>query len=434
MKKKITFYGMMILMAVSSMIKAQPYTIYASGFSNLIGISRDTSGNIFVAEAGSGNNDAKISLITSGAIVYPLITGLPSFLDTAVHEVSGAWRAQRLPNNKLMVIVGGGVDINAGSILFFNISSFVPGTSLPLTVGDADSILHVSNYIFSQGILDSDPYSTAFGSDGALYIADAAANAIVRYDFGTQIFSILDSLPGFPNPFGGLPPKIDYVPTRIINNPAGGFFMCNLGGFFPSLGRIITVNESGSIAVIDSGFTSLVDMQYDWVTGDKYAMQFSEFDSSFHPIMGSAKIFRIDPSGNSTMVHTGFGPSAGFVLDGLGGAYVTEIITGNVLYISDINSVKQITENFGFAITSYPNPFTSSINLSMNSDENAKADLVIKNVLGQEIYSSVVNLNKGENRITWNGKSNSGINVSAGNYFVTVKTTSKSTSVKILKQ
>ena len=79
MKKKITFYGMMILMAVSSMIKAQPYTIYASGFSNLIGISRDTSGNIFVAEAGSGNNDAKISLITSGAIVYPLITGVTLF-------------------------------------------------------------------------------------------------------------------------------------------------------------------------------------------------------------------------------------------------------------------------------------------------------------------------------------------------------------------
>ena len=109
MKRKITIYGILFLMIASSISNAQPLTVYSSGFSNLIGISRDASGHIFVAEAGSVNNDSKISVITPSAMVYPLITGLPSFLDTLNGEVAGAWRAEMLANYQLMVVVGGGV-------------------------------------------------------------------------------------------------------------------------------------------------------------------------------------------------------------------------------------------------------------------------------------------------------------------------------------
>ena len=95
---------------------------------------------------------------------------------------------------------------------------------------------------------------------------------------------------------------------------------------------------------------------------------------------------------------------------------------------------QQTKKRKNFEVKTYPNPFSSSVELSMKSDENAKAELLVKNVLGQNIYSSVINLNKGENRIVWDGKSDSGFEVSPGNYLVTVKTPLKSTSVKIIKQ
>jgi len=433
MKKKITIILVLILMTMSSNLMAQPFTIFASGFSNIIGISRDASGNLWVAEAGSGNGDSKVSMITPSATVYPVIIDLPSFMDTTSGETVGTWRAEMISSNTLMVVQGPGLDTNAGSVMFFDLSSFVPGTSTPLTALDADSILHVFNWVMGQGFLESDPYSAAFGSDGNIYIADAAANAIIKYDFGTQSYSVLDTFPGFPNPFGP-PPTVDYVPTRIINNPAGGFFMCNLGGFFPSFGRIITVDETGNTAVTDSGLTALVDMQFDAATGDKYALEFGEFDSLFHPIPGSAKIFRIDPSGGISLAYTGFGPSAGFVLDGNGGAYVTEIGTGNVLYFSDITSVKQISGNSGLKVSTHPNPFTSSMVVHMNSDVSSKADLTIKNILGETVYSTSLSLNKGDNNFSWDGRSSTGIEVHAGHYFVTVIASAKSTTLKILKQ
>lgn len=420
-------------MTMSSKIIAQPFTVFASGFSNLIGISRDSNGNLFVAEAGSGINDSRISMITPAATVYPLVVDLPSFIDTVSGEVSGAWRAQMISASTLMVVVGPGADTNAGSIMFFDLSSFVPGSSTPLTDVDADSILHVFNWVMGQGFLESDPYSAAMGSDGNIYIADAAANAIIKYDFVSQNFSVLDTFPGFPNPFGP-PPTIDYVPTRIINNPSGGFFMCNLGGFFPTFGQIISVDESGNTTLLDSGLTALVDMQFDGATGDKYALQFGEFDSLFHPVPGSAKIFRIDPLGNISLAYTGFGPSAGFVLDGNGGAYVTEIGTGNVLYFSDITSVKQISEKPFLSASVFPNPFTSSVDISLISDDATNSRLIIKNVSGEIVYSTTYYLNKGENRISWNGRSTGGAEVPSGNYFITIQTPLNSTTLKMLKQ
>ena len=434
MKKKITLILLMLGLSVSAYVNAQPFTLYASGFSNLIGLSFDSNGNLWVAEAGSGLNDSKISMITPAAISYEVVTGLPSFFDTMSGETSGAWRAEMISSDVLMVVAGGGPDTNAGSLLFYNVSGFVPGVSLPFTVSDADSILHISYWAYGNGFTDSNPFSAALDANGNILIADAGANALIKYETSTQTYSVLDTFPAFANPFPGPPPSFDYVPTRIISNPSGGYYLGNLGAFFPGNGRVVAIDDAGMVSVLDSGFTSVVDIQLNPFTGDIYMLQFGEFDTSFAPIPGSAKIFRIDMSGNSTELYTGFGPSSSFVLDGIGGAYVSEIFTGNILYFSDINGIPSIKQNKTLSLSVSPNPFSTSVKIDIESVGTSDSKIEIKNVLGKTVFTSDLILQNGLNNFTWDGRSLLGEDMPAGNYLLTIHTKAKSSSVKILKQ
>jgi hypothetical protein len=288
--------------------------------------------------------------------------------------------------------------------------------------------------MYGNGFNDSNPFSAAIGTNGNIYVADAGANAIALYDVGSQTFSVLDTFPPFPNPFGGPPPSFDYVPTRIISDQAGGFLLGNLGAFFPGFGRIISVDANGTTTVLDTGLTAVVDIQYDPVTGNRYALQFGEFDSVFNPVMGSAKIYRIDPLGTVDMLYSGFGPSSGFVLDGSGGAYVTEIFTGNVLYFADISSAGNLPKPSELSVKAFPSPFTSTVNIEVEQKRNVAAMLIIKNVSGETVYSGERKLTNGVNSINWNGTTTGGNALPAGNYFLTIKTPDSSKTILIQKQ
>lgn len=51
---------------------------YASGLTNPFGVETDSQGWVWVAEGGSGNNDSRLSVITSQNKVYPVIEGFAS--------------------------------------------------------------------------------------------------------------------------------------------------------------------------------------------------------------------------------------------------------------------------------------------------------------------------------------------------------------------
>lgn len=99
------------------------------------------------------------------------------------------------------------------------------------------------------------------GPDGALYFADAGANAIIRRA-KTGELSVLAEIPGIPNltPVG--PPVTQSVPTGLVYD-GQNFLVSTLLGFpFPAgKAMVYQVTTAGKVSVYQSGFNSLTGVK-----------------------------------------------------------------------------------------------------------------------------------------------------------------------------
>lgn len=324
--------GLLVLILLQAGF-AQQLNIIADSLRSPLGIEVDASGNIWVTETGYGMNDGTVSMRTPGGVLVPVITGLPSFFDTASFEVVGPWRSLFLPNNKLGVL-----SPLTGGISIYDLNGFMPGVSTPIPAANTVGQIPVSDFVFEQqpaDMRDSNPYSAALDAEGNWYVADAAFNAIVRVDKTTgqrSVFARFDKIPN-PTPVG--PPFIDPVPTRIIARPGGGFYVCTLTGFpfLEGSAGIFALSATGAISVYATGLNTLTDLAVDRNTGDLYALQIGKF--TFVPQPGfepnSAVVTRIKPGGAvKEVVLESFGPAAGLALDGKGNLYISDLFTGRL--------------------------------------------------------------------------------------------------------
>jgi hypothetical protein len=416
MKKILLFFA--ALFAASA--QGQTITVLATGLTGPIGICKTDSGALYVAEQGSGHGDGKIDVIYGG-ILDTLITGLPSATDTATGETTGPYRAM-FHNGMLMVVIGKGPDINAGSILSFDISAWSSGMP-PLTLADAVESIHVSSWALSNGFDDSNPFSMAWDSTGNMYIADAGANAILKYDMFNN-FSVLDSFPNIANVWTAFPPFIDYVPTRIINNGSGGFYVCNLTGFpfIGSISQVVSIDTAGSQSVIATGISQAVDMEMDSATGDLYILRFGVFDSSGMPVPSTALISRLH-NGIMDTVLSNFGPCAGMTMtmDSAMSFYVTDLFSGSVLRITNTTSINRHLLNLTDAIVS-PNPLHQNFQLQYSLAAPADVTCYINDVTGQEVYRSLIaGQQQGEHIFYFDGATVSSA-LKPGFYMLTMRT------------
>jgi hypothetical protein len=83
----------------------------------------------------------------------------------------------------------------------------------------------------------------------------------------------------------------------------------------------------------------------------------------------------------------------------------TEIVTA----VDDLST--------GQSVRCFPNPFTSEMNFAIDSKINSSATLLIADQLGKQIKSISLNLEAGENIISWDGRNDFGGKVSPGLYF-----------------
>ena len=339
-------------------VQAQtPYTVVATGLKSPAGLEVDANNKLWLTQAGTGHNDGSVSILQANGTVLPVITGLPSLFDTAVQEISGAWHTLLLPNNQLAVVTGGGVSPYAGSVLFFNLNGFTPGSSAAKTPAMNTRQIAVSTFMHGKGMADSNPFSVATDGSNNMYVTDAGANTVAKFN-AANVGTIVRTFPDFANPTPVGPPVINQVTTKIIARPDGGFYVATLTGFpfIEGKATIYAISTEGVVTPFKTGMSLITDLALDPNTGDLYALQLASFSlQTFSFAPNSSKITRIKPDGSTQIVATGFGPASGMALDQSGNLYVSETFAGRVLKFSHgiaETSTAFFNENFNRGIPS----------------------------------------------------------------------------------
>lgn len=80
----------------------------------------------------------------------------------------------------------------------------------------------------------------------------------------------------------------------------------------------------------------------------------------------------------------------------------------------------------------WPNPFSASTTLALQSKSALQAAISVFNAKGQEVRSWEQNLARGSSEITWNGVDAAGRKASPGVYLIRVRTAGQSVSAKVL--
>jgi hypothetical protein len=267
-------------------------SVVASGLVNPTGLETDAAGNIWVSETGSGENDAKVVLITPNGRMYDAIVNLSSIYNENSQEVQGAAH---------LLLDGGTLYVLAGTYMYkANISGFKPGDA-PIngsTLPFEDIGSFVLSYPFVNNAHDSHPYNLTKGPDGDIYIADAGANAIIHRR-GVGNYTVLAEIPGFANPTSAGSQQVQAVPTGLLFD-GQNFLVTTITGFPFPVGKAVVykVSPAGNVSVYQQGFTALVDI----AQGNMYGhllLQIGRFGSTgFVPNSGAL----ILANGSSTQV------------------------------------------------------------------------------------------------------------------------------------
>jgi hypothetical protein len=268
---------------------------FASGLVSPLGLFVDATGNVWVTEVGTGNNDGKVSMFTENGTKYTVIEGFPSDINEQEGVAEGL--NHLLARDGILWILH-----VSGDLYKFDLNTFKPG-NMPVKAADLqteDIGTFVVDYDFEQDMEESNPYNLTVGPDGDLFITDAAANAIIRRSKTGQL-SVFATFPNIENPLPIGPPMINPVPTGIVFD-GQRFFVSSLTGFpFPTgKARIYQVNLSGQVSVYKEGFTMLTDITLD-AKHQPLALQFAEFGpQGFKPNTG--RLTRVAAQQNTVLV------------------------------------------------------------------------------------------------------------------------------------
>ncbi len=349
-----------------------------SGLIGPIGIEADGVGNLWVAESGSGQDDAGVSVLWTDGTQSRVITDLPSVFDTATMENLGAQRVQFFNDQYVGVMMSEGAGIYSSAILVFARDSIQQGGTA-LQGSDAEHIIRIEDRVLQLGIAESNAFS--FVHDGSdLFIADAAANSILRRDGLTGVINVFATFPATANPLPFGPPFFDPVPTRIVHNPAGGFYVSELTGFpfIDGASDIYAVSEEGDVTVVDSNLTLITDLSVDPGGDGLIALQYAQFRGDSVPpfVIGSAMLTHLHTDGSRDTLASGFGPSPGFAIGEANTYYVTNLFFGTVTKISMGSTTSATSDALNrISMEVFPNPIAETIQLSWQQNAHGPTTL-----------------------------------------------------------
>lgn len=155
-----------------------------------MGVEADSYGNVWVAESGNGKINGKVLVITKGGEKYKAIVNFES-ISAAGGDTEGP--SHLLFKDGLLYILGA-----RGKMYIADVSGFKPGNTpidaSTLTVEDIGSF--VLDYPFVNKTNESHPYNLTKGPGGDIYIADAAADAIIHRK-SAGVYSVLAELQSY---------------------------------------------------------------------------------------------------------------------------------------------------------------------------------------------------------------------------------------------
>ena len=403
---KKTIYAILLFGVLSSPFSfGQNIVPIAFDFATPVDVSLDADGNAWVTETGSGADDGRIQKVLPDGTKETIIENLPSFFDVMSQELQGALSTQALPDGRIFVCQGEGVDALSATILEFHIDDFL-AKGAPLVPGDQRSAIEHGEWVEANGFAESNPYSFILDGDGNFIISDAAANAVIKYTTATGQFEVLAEFPPFENPSPVGPPFVDAVPTKILAHPDGGYLVSTLTGFpfLEGAAKIYHLQNDGSMSVYASGLTLLTDMAFDPNDGELVVLQFASFgpvDTTFGFIFNSARLLKIHETGGVDTLAEGFGPSAGLALSDDGSAYLTHLFLGQLLKSDPISSgVFGSGEMEAVPMAVFPNPSDGRFEVEVDLKRGGELRYLLMDMFGRESgHGTIGHLPAGENQV-----------------------------------
>ncbi|UOQ69604.1 ScyD/ScyE family protein [Hymenobacter volaticus] len=222
-------------------------TPFAQNLVKPIGLSVGSRGQLWVSESGTGQNDARISLVTANGQVYPALTGFASVLANGTAEGI----SHILYDEGTLYVLEGGT----GKLYTVDVSTFKPGDP-PRTAQSLPSE-DIGTFVRAQRLTDpvnTNLYNLTFGPDGHLYIVDSGANAIIKRHSATRALSVFARLPNVTATQEAVPTGIVYDGRKFLVTTLSG------GPFTRGTANIYQVDPAGIVSVYKSGFTTLTDI------------------------------------------------------------------------------------------------------------------------------------------------------------------------------
>lgn len=381
MKKGI--HVLMFTLLIINLQYGQGFVPVIEGLAAPAGVESTPDG-IWVTVTGSGNNDGMVLQYAEDGTVDTLVSGLSSFFDSSTMETVGPWRATPWNETGMLLVQGEGPDtLYSASLIIFDTLDISDG---PMTYAHASQVLPVGAYALSNGFEESNPFS-AVVKEGSIYIADAAANAIIKYDMVLGEYSVFATFPPFDNPTPVGPPVVDVVPTRIISAPEGGFYVSSLTGFpfISGASSIYHLDDTGAVSVAYDGLTLVTDIGIG-PDSNLVALQFASFGEMGFDI-NSAQLISVDSAGMLDTLISGFGPSPGFTYNADGDLYASHLFFGQLLAYDEnlVGALDVHTLDLGLIIS--PNPASDRISLQLDLDVAMRLDLLVYDISGRLISS-----------------------------------------------
>lgn len=415
MKNNYSCFILAALLLISSSTFCQiSVTDYATGLVSPIGLTIDTDGNLWVAEQGTGNDDSRISIVTSTGIFYPFLINLPS--EIVQGDPIGAEHVIIDIDDKLLIVQGEGSDSLSESILVVDPTGFTPGDP-PLTRNDIEAVYNIGDFSIAHGGETTNPFRIVLGPNNDWYISDAGFNGVIKRERNSGTLSVFTQL-------GAV------VSTGIVFTGTN-FYLGSLTGFpFPTGGaKIYTVDLSGNNSIYQSQLTTIVDLAIDPLDNKLLAIQYGEFGAGFQNNSGA--LYKIYNSNVDTLIY-GLNFPVGMVFNLSGELFITSFADGKILKVTGIpvgvEDQKYYAPSEFVLEQNYPNPFNPSTTIRFEIPEDSRITLKIFNILGEEVRTLVdADLKAGQHEYQFNST-----NLASGIYFFSIRTDSFTQTKKMV--